>query len=343
MYKSMDKKGVVVSMVKVSVILPVYNEEKYLPQCLDSICGQTLREIEIICVDDGSTDSSPQILEGYAKKDARVKLIRQENQFAGAARNKGMSYATGKYLSFLDADDYYAPEMLEKMAEEAEKNKADIVICRYGQCCAEGGMEEEQPNAWDYEDLFLNGKGIFSGGELLCAGIFQIAKGWAWDKLFRTEFVVKCGYQFPCFRSSEDGFFVYMLMARAERMAYRKEKWAVHRISSGSLSNTKEKDWKNGFTMWSLIAEELKRQGLYGIYGQSLINEFLYFMLWYLESMKTFEAFSNCYQYIQSAVEPEFGILDYGKDFFFQKEIYDWYQEVMELPLAEYLFYHRGT
>ena len=95
--------------------------------------------------------------------------------------------------------------------------------------------------------------------------------------------------------------------------------------------------------MWSLIAEELKRQGLYGIYGQSLINEFLYFMLWYLESMKTFEAFSNCYQYIQSAVEPEFGILDYGKDFFFQKEIYDWYQEVMELPLAEYLFYHRGT
>ena len=135
MYKSMDKKGVVVSMVKVSVILPVYNEEKYLPQCLDSICGQTLREIEIICVDDGSTDSSPQILEGYAKKDARVKLIRQENQFAGVARNKGMSYATGKYLSFLDADDYYAPEMLEKMAEEAEKNKADIVICRYGQCC----------------------------------------------------------------------------------------------------------------------------------------------------------------------------------------------------------------
>ena len=100
------------SMVKVSVILPIYNEEKYLAQCLDSICGQTLKEIEIICVDDGSTDNSPHILEDYAKKDSRIRLITQENQFAGAARNKGMACAVGKYLSFLDADDYYAPEKI---------------------------------------------------------------------------------------------------------------------------------------------------------------------------------------------------------------------------------------
>lgn len=331
-------------MVKVSVILPIYNEEKYLAQCLDSICGQTLKEIEIICVDDGSTDSSPRILEGYAQKDSRIKLIRQENQFAGAARNKGMAYAAGEYLSFLDADDYYEPYMLEKMTEEAEKRRADIVVCRYRQCfgCETDGMGEQQPDAWEYEDVFLNGKEVFAGSELLCAGIFQIAKGWAWDKLFRREFVKKCGYQFPCFRSSEDGFFVYMLMARAERIAYRKEEWAVHRISGGSLSNTKENDWQNGFTMWTLIAKELKKQGLYGTYEQSFVNEFLYFLLWYLESMKTFEAFSNCYRYIQSAVEPEFKVLSYAEDFFFQKEIFDWYKEVMELPLAEYLFYHRA-
>lgn len=329
-------------MVKVSVILPIYNEEKYLAQCLDSICGQTLKEIEIICVDDGSTDSSPQILETYAQKDSRIQLIRQKNRFAGAARNKGMEHASGKYLSFLDADDYYAPEMLEKMEQEAEKSQADIVICRYAQCCESEGMEGQQTDSWDYEDLFLNGKEVFAGSELLCAGIFQIAKGWAWDKLFRTGFVRKCGYQFPVFRSSEDGFFVYMLMARAARIAYRKEEWAVHRIRSGSLSNTRENDWENGFTMWSLIAEELKKQGMFGIYEQSLINEFLYFLLWYLESMKTFEAFSNCYQYIQSAVEPEFKILSYGEDFFFQKEIFGWYKEVMELPLAEYLFCHRA-
>lgn len=93
--------------------------------------------------------------------------------------------------------------------------------------------------------------------------------------------------------------------------------------------------------MWSMLAKELKEQGLYEIYEQSLINELLYFLLWYLESMKTFQAFSNCYWYIQSEVESEFKIMAYGKDFFFQMEIYDWYKEVMKLSLAEYLFYHR--
>ena len=290
------------SMVKVSVILPIYNEEKYLAQCLDSICGQTLKEIEIICVDDGSTDNSTHILKDYAKKDSRITPITQENQFAGAARNKGMACAVGKYLSFLDADDYYAPEMLEKMVKEAEENRADIVMCRYSQRYEGEGMEGNQSDSWEFEDVFLDGHKAFSGRELLCAGIFQIAKGWAWDKLFSREFVRSCGYQFPGFRSSEDGFFVYMLMARAEKIVYRKEEWAVHRIRGGSLSNTKESDWQNGFVMWSMLAKELKKQELYEIYEQSLINELLYFLLWYLESMKTFQAFSNCYQYIQSGV-----------------------------------------
>ena len=164
------------SMVKVSVILPIYNEEKYLAQCLDSICGQTLKEIEIICVDDGSTDNSTHILKDYAKKDSRITLITQENQFAGAARNKGMACAVGKYLSFLDADDYYAPEMLEKMVKEAEENRADIVMCRYSQCYEGEGMEGNQSDSWEFEDVFLDGHKAFSGREQLCAGIFQNAK-----------------------------------------------------------------------------------------------------------------------------------------------------------------------
>ena len=90
---------------KVSVVLPVYNVGKYLRQCMDSIVGQTLEEIEIICVDDGSSDDSPQILQEYARKDPRVRVICQQNQGAGAARNHGLSVAQGEYLSFLDSDD----------------------------------------------------------------------------------------------------------------------------------------------------------------------------------------------------------------------------------------------
>ena len=99
---------------KVSVILPVYNVGKYLRQCMDSIVGQTLQEIEVICIDDGSADDSPQILQAYAKKDPRIKVVCQQNQGAGAARNRGLSMARGEYLSFLDSDDFFETNMLEK-------------------------------------------------------------------------------------------------------------------------------------------------------------------------------------------------------------------------------------
>lgn len=330
------------TMVRVSIIIPIYNEEQYLEQCLDSVCGQTLKEIEIICVDDGSTDRTPEILENYAGKDSRIRIITQKNKFAGAARNRGMECASGEYLSFLDADDYYEPDMMEKMVRRAEANQADIVVCRYEQRC--GG--ETVQNGWEFEDLFFKEEGqkeVFAGSALNRAGIFQIAKGWAWDKLFRAEFVKECGYEFPEFRSSEDGFFVYMLMARAERISYMDDLLAVHRIAvQGSLSDTKEENWPNGFQMWAMIRDELKKMDLYRVYEQSFMNEFVYFLFWYLESMKSFGAFRDCYRYIQDKVEPEFGIISYGKDFYFQEELWEWYGEVRELSLEEYLFRRRG-
>ena len=113
-------------MVKVSVIIPVYNVEPYLKQCMDSVVGQTLKDIEIICVDDGSTDNSLDILREYAAEDSRIQIIEQKNAGAGAARNNGMRYATGKYLSFLDSDDFFEPRMLEKAYDLAEKDQADL-------------------------------------------------------------------------------------------------------------------------------------------------------------------------------------------------------------------------
>ena len=115
-------------MVKVSVIIPVYNVEPYLKQCMDSVVGQTLKDIEIICVDDGSTDGSLDILREYAAEDNRIQIIEQKNAGAGAARNNGMRHATGKYLSFLDSDDFFEPRMLEKAYDLAEKDQADLSL-----------------------------------------------------------------------------------------------------------------------------------------------------------------------------------------------------------------------
>ena len=96
----------------VSVIIPVYNAEKFLKQCLNSVISQTLKEIEIICVDDGSTDNTNAILKAFSEKDQRITVIHQQNAGAGAARNNGLRRAKGKYLSFLDADDFFEKTML---------------------------------------------------------------------------------------------------------------------------------------------------------------------------------------------------------------------------------------
>ena len=117
-------------MPNISVIMPVYNQEKYLNECLDSVLRQTFQDIEIICVDDGSSDSSPSILKQYAKKDSRVRVLFQENQGAGSARNHGFSVANGKYVIFLDSDDIFEEKLLEKLFTKIEKTNSDVVVCR---------------------------------------------------------------------------------------------------------------------------------------------------------------------------------------------------------------------
>ncbi len=115
----------------VTIIVPVYNAEKYLCKCVDSLLSQTLKHVEIILVDDGSTDSSVQICDKYASVDMRVKVLHQQNQGVSVARNNGIKLATGEYIGFVDADDYVEVDMYEKMLESIEKNNADIVICTF--------------------------------------------------------------------------------------------------------------------------------------------------------------------------------------------------------------------
>ena len=114
---------------KISVIIPVYNVEKYLSECLDSVVNQTLRDIEIICINDGSTDNSLSILKEYASKDSRIKIIDKENQGQGYARKVGLDKASGEYILFCDSDDYYSELIaFEELYNYIEKVKVDVVI-----------------------------------------------------------------------------------------------------------------------------------------------------------------------------------------------------------------------
>lgn len=117
--------------IKVSVVVPCYNVEKYVAQCVESICAQTLKEIEIICVNDGSKDGTLAILEDFQKKDGRIRIIDKANAGYGHTMNMGMAKASGKYIGIVESDDFIEPDMFEKLYEAAENNQLDIARCCY--------------------------------------------------------------------------------------------------------------------------------------------------------------------------------------------------------------------
>lgn len=222
--------------IKVSVIVPVYNMERHLRRCLDSLLAQSLDDFEIICVDDGSTDSSGEILSEYAQKDERFEFIAQENRSAGAARNTGMKKASGEYLIFLDSDDFFDKDLLKKTYEKAKQDNSDIVLF--------GGYEFDQTTGTvTAADYLLNTdfapEGVFDSNRIPDS-IYSISTPAAWLKLFRREFVLSLGIGFQELRNSNDVFFTSITLAMAERISILNEKLVYYRVGNAESTQAKK-------------------------------------------------------------------------------------------------------
>lgn len=176
---------------RVSVVVPIYNVEQYLPQCVDSIISQTLKEIEIILVDDGSPDSSGKIAEKYAKQDSRIKVLHKKNGGLSDARNFGMEAAIGEYISFIDSDDWIESNMLEDMYKASIKNNADVVVA--------GEIIEYINESYFIKETFekfhiaTNSNKIKKAVFHMCErGVFNVV----WNKIYKREFIVRNNYKF---------------------------------------------------------------------------------------------------------------------------------------------------
>ena len=266
----------------VSVVIPIYNVAPYLRQCLDSVAEQTLNDIEIICVDDGSTDESPNILREYEEKDKRFYVVRQQNGGPGKARNTGFDLATGKYLIFLDSDDWFEKKMLEEMTDEAEKSKADIVICR-----AEGfdtNTKCSLPSDWMLKKEFLPNS-VFTPQEI-GDHLFQFTYGWPWDKLYRREFIKKKGLLFPALPNSEYLVFVFQSLAAADKMVVMDQMFVHHRTSRmSSVSNSRHRDPGASYSAVKELKAGLVKEGTYKIYEKSYLNWAMDFLVWNAANM----------------------------------------------------------
>ena len=196
----------------ISIIVPVYNIEKYLETCIDSILSQTYQDYELLLVDDASTDGSGEICDRYAARDMRIRVIHNVHSGASGSRNKGMKEARGAYVYFADGDDYLAPDILERLLGNLESAGADISICGFSRTNEDG---KPRPNLFAHiqkKRVFSYRKGM---RDLLSLGGYS---SFLWNKLFRRDLLE--GILFPLNRCYEDMAVVYQIFHRAEKIVY---------------------------------------------------------------------------------------------------------------------------
>ncbi len=229
------------SKIKVSVIIPVYNAEKYLKECLDSVINQSLKEIEIICIDDGSTDNSLEILKEYVQNDNRIIVLQQKNSGAGVARNKGLKIAKGEYLSFLDSDDIFDEQMLMKSYCEAVKHNADIVMFRHDRYDEENDKFYRLPHMMNPNNFPKIE--IFNVEDMESNFYFSIY-GWTWDKLFKKTFIDNFDLKFQSVRIYNDMFFTYSAVVVASKIRYIEDYLLTQRVNrKGSITKSVQNNW----------------------------------------------------------------------------------------------------
>lgn len=215
---------------KISVIVPIYRVEEYLPKCLDSLLKQTFRDLEVILVDDGSPDRCGEICDEYREKDSRIRVIHKENGGLSSARNAGLDIAAGKYVAFVDSDDTVTPDCYEKLFRCAEKYDADLVCG--GRWDVSQRTGERAPGLCPLKEEVVSGtelvRRIFTWNNLDSA---------ACDKLFRRELFD--GIRFPAGVWSEDVAVIYRVTLKAEKTALCPERLYCYFHREGSISNSR--------------------------------------------------------------------------------------------------------
>lgn len=253
-------------MTKVSVIVPVYNVEQYLRKCLDSLVNQTLKDIEIIMVDDGSEDASSHIAKEYEKQYSNVKYYRKENGGLSDARNYGLKYATGKYIAFLDSDDYVDKTLYQKMYEKAKKEDCDMVECNFY-------WSYPRKNKKDIGEKYYGKKQMLEKARVV-----------AWNKLYKKEIIDKAKVEFPKGLIYEDVEFFYKLVPYIENVSFVKEPLIYYVQRKKSIINTQDKKTEDIFNILDNVLLYYKENNLYDEYKEVL--EFTYMRILLCSSFK---------------------------------------------------------
>ncbi len=325
--------------IRVSVIIPVYNAERFLRDTLDSIRNQTLDNIEIICVDDGSTDSSVEIIKEYQSLDSRIRLLFQKEESKGAAlaRNMGVRHANGKYLSILDADDLFRKDMLEVLSQRMEETRAEVAICNMYEMRGEKG--DLYPVEYDYRSEYLPDKAIFSGKEVH-EHLLQIKSGSAWSCMFLREYIQREHIEFRNVRYTDDIEFTFLSLAIAQRIVAVNERLIFYRIDAvGNQSSKRNAYAEIGYLGYLFLKEEFKRRKLYETYKKSFVNKAVRNSIGHLNVITDYNVGSELFLALKDRYMKEFDAFEIDDDDYYDQNILFYRDNIVKAKsFDQYLF-----
>lgn len=277
---------------KVSIIIPIYNVERYLPECLDSVVQQEYTNLEIILVDDGSTDSSGLICDKYASNDPRIVVIHQKNKGASIAKNTGLNHVTGEYVAFVDSDDFVDLDWIKKMVDSLEFNKADVAECAF---------TKEYVNFTEYltDDMFYSK--IFSVEEYMEQYLNCWVSSLFWNKLFRSELTYNIRFRNER-RCIDDEFYTYKVLSKAKQIVRLEESMYHYRQrASSAVQSNRNREQITDDALEILIEryEWIKKEfpNLSKVYLQHDILMMFYFSNNFLFTKKSVKEFKKVSRY----------------------------------------------
>lgn len=324
---------------KVSVIVAVFNSEKYLNNTIDSLLAQTLKEVEFIFVDDGSTDESIEILKAYEIEDSRIHVLinHEESDGAAMARNIGVAYAHGRYLSILDADDFFEPEMLEKAYEKAEESNAEVVIFdgyRYDDL---NGIDLER-NSILCRDRLPKGIDVFSPEEN-APELFMMTLGAAWNILVKREQVVENNIEFRSFHHADDFEFVFLNFALAERIAVLRERLIHYRVNHTGSQASRISEWPDAaWQSMQSFKNSLIERGLYEKYRDAFVRKAMHYFRFYLDNLSNAGSFRKLYDALKEGQLRKLDIADASNEMIGDISLAEIRDLIISASAEEYLF-----
>ncbi len=248
-------------MPKISVIIPVYNVEPYLEKCVRSVLAQTFSDIEVICVDNGSTDGSVQVLTTLAQEDSRVRVFAVENLGPGHSRNKGLDEARGEYITFVDADDFVDARLCEVLYHRAQMEQLDITACEFYEYHHDTAQSVLSSHRFELTCKYELDAG--KGDSRTDFANFAFASPFVWGKLYRRELIERAHIRFPL-GAVEDVPFIVSCLVQARRVKRVPEALYYYRVGRpGSISGRTERMVLDGIKNFSVLEQNLRQYGLF--------------------------------------------------------------------------------